>query len=80
MMLQNSWSDYVPNYYQGNMIKGLCAVSGIYDLQSLLPTYVSDALNIDHLEAKANSPILQPLPKPVPVPVIIAFGDKKSFW
>jgi arylformamidase len=72
MMLQTHWSDYVPAY-QDNIIKGLCAVSGIYDLQPLLPTYVNDALKMDNDEAKANSPILLPLPKPVPV--IIAFGD-----
>jgi arylformamidase len=72
MMLQTHWSDYVPNY-QGNIIKGVCAVSGIYDLQPLLPTYVNDALKMDSDEAKANSPILRPLPKPVPV--IIALGD-----
>jgi len=72
MMLQTHWSDYVPAY-QDNIIKGLCAVSGIYDLEPLLPTYVNDALKMDSDEAKTNSPILQPLPKPVPV--IIAFGD-----
>jgi len=72
MMLQTNWSDYIADY-QGNIIKGLCAVSGIYDLQPLLLTYVNDALKMDSCEAKANSPILQPLPKPVPV--IIAFGD-----
>lgn len=72
MMLQTNWSDYIP-YYQGNIIKGLCAVSGIYDLQPLLKTYVNDALKMDICAAKTNSPILQALPKPVPV--IIAFGD-----
>jgi arylformamidase len=72
MMLQTNWSDYLPDY-QGNIIKGLCAVSGIYDLQPLVKTYVNDALKMNSCEAKANSPILQPLPKPVPV--IIAFGD-----
>jgi len=72
MMLQTNWSDYIPNY-QGNIIKGLCAVSGIYDLRPLLKTYVNDALKMDSYAAKTNSPILRALPKPVPV--IIAFGD-----
>ena len=59
--------------YQGNIIKGICAVSGIYDLQPLLETYVNDALTMDINEAKENSPLLKSLPEPVPV--IIAFGD-----
>lgn len=61
---------------QGNIIKGVCAVSGIYDLQPLLSTYVNDALNMDIDEAKTNSPFLQSLPNPVPV--IIAFGDVET--
>ncbi len=75
MMLQTQWSTYVADY-QGNVIKGVCAVSGIYDLQLLLPTYVNDALKMDSQEAKANSPFLQPLHSVAnTVPVIVAFGD-----
>jgi arylformamidase len=88
MVLQTDWSGYVSGYasgkvadcdddcdlgYQGNLIKGICAVSGIYDLQPLLATYVNDALTMDINEAKENSPLLKSLPEPVPV--IIAFGD-----
>jgi len=72
MMLQTSWQQYIPGY-QGSVVKGLCAVSGIYDLQPLLPTYVNDALKMDPIEAKANSPIFQPAPKPVPI--ILALGN-----
>lgn len=75
MMLQTCWSQYVVDY-QGNIIKGLCAVSGIYDLQPLLPTYVNDALKMDAAEAKANSPFLQRLPKAVPV--IFAVGEVET--
>jgi len=72
MMLQTSWQGYIPGY-QGSLVKGLCAVSGIYDLQPLLPTYVNEALKMDVIEAKANSPIFQPTPKAVPI--ILALGD-----
>lgn len=72
MMLQTQWSNYVAGY-QGNIIKGVCAVSGIYDLQPLVPTYVNEPLKMDINEAKSNSPLFQALPKPVPV--IIAYGN-----
>jgi len=79
MMLQTDWSDYVDGYqgrYSGNVIKGVCAVSGVYDLQPLLDTYVNDPLKMDVTEAKKNSPLLLPLPKPVPI--VIAFGDNET--
>ena len=72
MMLQTPWYEYISEY-KGSVVKGLCAVSGIYDLQPLLPTYVNDALKMDVAEAKANSPVFQPTPKNVPI--IIAVGD-----
>ena len=75
MMLQTNWSEYVIDC-QENIIKGVCAVSGIYDLQPLLPTYVNELLSMDLREAKTNSPVLQALPKPAPV--IIAFGENET--
>jgi len=72
MMLQTQWSNYIAGY-QGNIIKGVCAVSGIYDLQPLVPTYVNDLIKMDLLDAKSNSPFFQALPEPVPV--IIAYGE-----
>ncbi|WP_085298790.1 alpha/beta hydrolase [Cognaticolwellia mytili] len=75
MMLQTQWSKYIADY-QSFAVKGVCAVSGIYDLQPLLPTYVNDALKMDRQEAKNNSPALRPLCSLAnTVPVIIAFGD-----
>jgi len=87
MMLQTNWSNYIASYqnsaqasYQGsskgNVIKGVCAVSGVYDLQPLIDTYVNDALKMDVTEAKKNSPMLLPLSKPVPI--IIAFGENET--
>ena len=75
MMLQTDWSDYIINY-QGNIIKGVCAISGIYDLQPLIDTYINEQLKMDITEAKKNSPIMLPLPKAVPI--IIAFGENET--
>ena len=75
MVLQTNWSEYTADY-QGNIIKGACAVSGIYDLQPLLPTYVNEALKMDAAEAQANSPLLLSLPKAMPI--IIALGENET--
>jgi len=75
MMLQTPWSTYIKDYKR-NVIKGLCAVSGIYDLQPLVATYVNEPLNMNIEEARENSPLLLSLPSPVPV--IIAYGDNET--
>jgi len=75
MMLQTNWSQYTADY-QSNIIKGVCAVSGIYDLQPLLPTYVNEALKMDSVEAQTNSPLLLSLPKVRPI--IIALGQNET--
>ena len=75
MMLQTDWSNYMLGY-QGNIIKGVCAVSGIYDLRPLISTYINAPLKMDIAEAQRNSPLMLPLPKAVPV--IIAFGENET--
>lgn len=75
MMLQTLWFKYIEGY-QGNIIKGLCAVSGIYDLQPLVPSYVNDPIKMDDKQAIMNSPLLLPLPSPLPV--IIAYGENET--
>jgi arylformamidase len=75
MMLQTPWSKYIKGY-KNNIIKGLCAVSGIYDLKPLVPTYVNEPLKMSVNEADTNSPLSLPLP--TPTPVIIAYGDNET--
>lgn len=75
MMLQTSWSKYIKGY-QNNVIKGICAVSGIYDLKPLVQTYVNDPLKMSVNEADENSPLSLTLPSPAPV--IIAYGENET--
>jgi len=58
------------------MVQGICVVSGIYDLQPLVDTYVNDALKMDINEAKVNSPLNLPLPE-TPA-IIMAFGQQET--
>ncbi|XP_010293207.1 PREDICTED: kynurenine formamidase, partial [Phaethon lepturus] len=54
MVLSTDWTEYgvVPN------IKGAVLVSGVYDLEPILHTYVNDALNMSWEVAQRNSPML----------------------
>ncbi|XP_009068985.1 PREDICTED: kynurenine formamidase, partial [Acanthisitta chloris] len=53
MVLSMDWTEFrvVPN------IKGAVLVSGVYDLEPILHTYVNDALNMSREVAQRNSPM-----------------------
>ena len=73
MMLYTNWQKYqVPQ----DVIKGLCAVSGIYDLEPIRLTYVNEPLCLTDQQVYDNSPIQhQPL---VNCPVIVAYGANET--
>ncbi|KFZ52140.1 Kynurenine formamidase, partial [Podiceps cristatus] len=54
MVLSTDWTEYgvAPD------IKGAVLVSGVYDLEPILHTYVNDALNMSWEVAQRNSPML----------------------
>ncbi|XP_057265625.1 kynurenine formamidase isoform X2 [Pezoporus wallicus] len=58
MVLATDWTEYgvVPD------IKGAVLVSGVYDLEPILHTYVNDALHMSREVAQRNSPLLHIAP------------------
>lgn len=59
-----------------DVIKGVCAVSGIYDLEPVRLSYVNSELHMDQQEAHANSPMhLEPSALS---PVIMAYGGNET--
>ena len=73
MMLLTDWTQYgLPK----NAIKGICAVSGIYDLEPIRLSYVNEALEMDAGEAAANSPMEQTVRNQCPI--ILAYGDNET--
>jgi arylformamidase len=60
----------------GDLVKGGCAVSGIFDLEPISLTYVNAPLRLDVRTAREVSP-LHRLPA-APVPLILSFGDNET--
>lgn len=59
-----------------DLIKGGCAISGLYDLEPIRLTYLNDALGLDAEAAARNSPVLHP---PIrKAPIIVAVGAEES--
>jgi len=73
MMLLTDWSRYgLPQ----DVIKGVCAVSGIYDLEPIQLSYVNEPLGMSAREAAENSPMGKALRNHCPV--ILAYGDNET--
>jgi arylformamidase len=73
MMLLTDWSQYgLPN----DVIKGVCAVSGIYDLEPIRLSYVNEPLEMSPKEAATNSPMGKELRNHCPI--ILAYGDNET--
>ena len=73
MMLLTDWSLLgLPS----DLVKGVCAVSGIYDLEPVRLSYVNEKVRMDAEEATANSPVLHGLRNRCPV--VFAYGDNET--
>lgn len=73
MLLVTDWPalDLPPD-----IVKGVCAVSGIFDLEPVRLTYVNEMVGMDADEARRNSPVLQELTHSSPL--IFAYGDNET--
>ncbi|MBE8168605.1 MAG: alpha/beta hydrolase [Shewanella sp.] len=79
MMLQTDWQSYIDDSALTDtkpFIKGVCAVSGIYDIEPITQTSVNDALQLTAEEVQVNSPIRHNTINKCPV--IIAYGDNET--
>ena len=80
MMLQTPWHEYLASSVQINdstpFIKGICAVSGIYDITPLVNTSINQALQLSDDELQINSPIFHEVTNRCPI--ILAYGDNET--
>lgn len=84
MMLQTQWCNYLPE--QGSthaavgtcedIIAGICAVSGIYELEPISQTYINDPLKLTAIEIDKQSPIRHGMT--TSCPVILAYGETET--
>jgi arylformamidase len=75
MMLATDWPAWRPGLPR-DLIKGGCAISGLFDLIPIQLSYVNDKLGMDEAIARRNSPV-----RLVPgcnSPLIIAVGERES--
>jgi arylformamidase len=59
-------------------VSGLVLLSGIYDLEPLIGTYINDALRLDRADARRNSPLQQPMSPRIATPTIVAWAEHET--
>jgi arylformamidase len=73
MLLRTDWRELgLPR----DVVKGVCAISGVYDLEPVRLSYVNDKVGMDSAEAELNSPIRHRLLNRCPV--IFAYGENET--
>ena len=73
MMLVTDWPGLgLPE----DVIKGVCAISGVYDLEPVRLSCVNDVVGMNADEAKRNSPVLHPITNRCPV--IFTYGHNET--
>ena len=59
-------------------IKGICAVSGVYDLTPIQHTYINEPLQLSAAEVASNSPLFMLEQWPEECACIVAYGDNET--
>ena len=76
MMLATDWTTFGMPV---DAISGVCAASGVYDLEPVRLTYVNDAIGMDEEEARDLSPLLLPLKNRCPVSLTVGDNETGEF-
>jgi arylformamidase len=59
-----------------DVLKGGCAISGLYDLEPIRLCYLNEVLRLDAGQARRNSPVL--LPPQTCCPVMVTVGERET--
>ena len=69
--------DWAAEGLPGDLIKGVCAISGVFDLEPVRLSYLNEVLGLDAAQARRNSPLHLP-PGAAPCPVTVAVGETET--
>jgi arylformamidase len=62
-----------------DVIKGVCAISGVFDLEPIRLCYLNEVVGLDQGEARRNSPLHLPLHGRCPVSVVVGELETRAF-
>ena len=69
-------TDWTASGLPADLIKGVCAISGVFDLEPIRLCYLNEVLRLDAGQARRNSPVL--LPPRARCPVMLTVGERET--
>jgi arylformamidase len=75
MLMATNWQLFDPGL-PANVVKGICAISGLFNLVPIHLSYINKVLNMDMETATCNSPLM--LEPANPCPLILAVGQAET--
>jgi arylformamidase len=78
MLLATDWATMGVDLPQ-DLVKGVCAIGGIFDLEPIQLSFVNKTLHMDPEEAVRNSPIHQTYPASAPLSLIVAVDESAEY-
>ncbi|HEX6143685.1 MAG TPA: alpha/beta hydrolase [Geminicoccaceae bacterium] len=72
-------TDWVARGGPADLLAGVVAISGLFDLEPIRRCYLNDVLGLDEAEARRLSPIRLDLPADVPVVVAVGGAESEEF-
>lgn len=78
MLLATDWRDYGADLPAG-IVKGACAIGGIFDLEPIRLCYLNDRLHMDAEVARRNSPLSVSYPRAAALLLVIAIDESEEF-
>lgn len=77
MALTHDWSK-VPGV-PDDLVKGACAISGVFDLEPIRLTYLNEVLKLDEVSARGNSPLHRIADNGPPLVVAVGTAETEEF-
>lgn len=78
MLLATDWPAYAPDLPPG-IVKGACAIGGIFDLEPIRLCYLNDTLHLTPEQVAAHSPLKQTYPVSAPLLLVVAEDESPEF-
>lgn len=78
MLMATDWPAFEPGLPPG-IVKGACAIGGIFDLEPIRLSYLNDTLHLTPAQVAAHSPLKQDYPVVAPLLLVVAEDESPEF-
>jgi arylformamidase len=78
MLLATDWPAFADGL-PADLVKGACAISGLFELEPIRLTYLNDTLRLDAAMAARNSPVLQDYPRAAPLLLVVGEDESDEY-